>query len=331
MGAPLSLDLRSRAVEAYRSAEGTLEQLAERFHIGIATLGRWLRRLREHGDIAPALHRGGMPARIPDEQLEALLALVAEKPDRTAEELRQEWQRRTNIPLSRSAMVRALQRAGLSVKRTSFRASEQFRPDVMRRREEFFAEVSEIDPEHLIFLDESGSNIAMAPLYARAPVGQRAVGRRPLHRGKNVSLLGAIRLESVVVLRAFDGAVDADRFVKFVERDLAPRLWPGDVVVLDNLPVHKDPRVGPLLKRVGARPLFLPPYCPELNPIENFWSTFKKRLARTGARTRDALRRAIRNVRRTFRGSCEGLFKGCGYLARTPADQNGISKASTFS
>jgi transposase len=136
MGAPLSLDLRNRAVEAYRSAEGTLEQLAGRFNIGIATLGRWLRRLREHGDIAPAPHRGGMPARIPDEQLEALLALVAEKPDRTAEELRQEWQRRTNIPLSRSAMVRALHRAGLSVKRTSFRASEQFRPDVMHRREE---------------------------------------------------------------------------------------------------------------------------------------------------------------------------------------------------
>src|SRR5262245_47689173 len=98
MSAPLSLDLRNRAVEAYGSAEGTLDELAGRFNIGIATLGRWLRRLREHGDIAPAPHRGGMPARIPDEQLEALLALVAEKPDRTAEELRQEWQRRTNIP-----------------------------------------------------------------------------------------------------------------------------------------------------------------------------------------------------------------------------------------
>lgn len=124
MGLALSKDLRKRVVDAYHRGEGTYRDLAERFGLGEASVSRFLRLHRETGKLDRRARAGGMPPKISNDQLPLLRDLVAEKPDRTAEELSTEWQRRFNIVMSRSAMVRALLRAGLTVKKSpSVRAS----------------------------------------------------------------------------------------------------------------------------------------------------------------------------------------------------------------
>ena len=118
MAPPLSLDLRKRIVAAYEKNEGTYGELAERFQVGEATVSRLLRRHRERGDLRPNGYAGGQPPRIPQEQYDILLELVAEKPDRTVAELSTEWRKRIGVRLSRSAMQRTLVKAGLSRKKS---------------------------------------------------------------------------------------------------------------------------------------------------------------------------------------------------------------------
>jgi transposase len=134
MAAPISKDLRRRAVDAYRNGRGTYREVAEIFGVGEASVDRWLRLDRERDDVGPEPH-GGVSPRIPEEQYGALAKLVAEKPDRAVVDLRDEWQRRYGVALSRSAMQRALLKAGFSWKKTlsSVRARPPQSPSATRR------------------------------------------------------------------------------------------------------------------------------------------------------------------------------------------------------
>ena len=133
----------------------------------------------------------------------------------------------------------------------------------------------------------------MTRAYARCLEGERVYCKRPSNYGGNISLVGAIRLNESPVLYPFDGAVDGERFLYFLEHHLAPKLRSGDVVIMDNCRIHHIADVKTLLGKVGATPLFMPPYSPELNPIEETWSlikaTFKSLEARTIAAYVDAL------------------------------------------
>jgi transposase len=195
----------------------------------------------------------------------------------------------------------------------SFSASEQDRPDVEARRQAFWGEAAQLARARLIFLDESGCNTAMTPRYARAPVGERALASRPVNRGKNISIIGAVRLRGVVALRAFEGAINVDKFLRFLERDLLPSTRAGDVLVMDNLKVHRDPHVVARIQQAGVRVLFLPPYSPEFNPIELYWSCFKRMLHRSEARTRQDLLQAIQTVASRLGFDMRPLFRHCGY------------------
>lgn len=121
-------------------------------------------------------------------------------------------------------------------------------------------------------------------MYGRSPEGERVFSKRPGSHGGNISLVGAIRLGENPTLYPFDGAVDGDRFLSFLDR-LTPTLKDGDVIIMDNCRIHKVGAVKDKLETIGARPLFLPPYSPELNPIEETWSlakgVFKSMEART--------------------------------------------------
>lgn len=113
----LSLDLRHRAVSAYEASEGTLDVIAKQFKVGTATLKRWLRRFRETGSIAARPHGGGTPPQIPSSELPRLAKVVCQKPDRTITEFREAWYEETGVRASHATMVRALQRAGLTLKK----------------------------------------------------------------------------------------------------------------------------------------------------------------------------------------------------------------------
>jgi transposase len=151
----------------------------------------------------------------------------------------------------------------------------------------------QIDAERLVFVDEMGSNTSLFSLYAWAPRGERARCSVARNRGKNTTLLASMTTEGMGPYVAVVGATTRVVFETFVERLLAPALSPGQVVVMDNLSAHKGERVRELIQERGCELLYLAPYSPDLNPIEEAFSKVKGLLRRTGARTREALIEAM--------------------------------------
>ena len=144
--------------------------------------------------------------------------------------------------------------------------------------------------------------------------GQVVVEARPMHWGNNLTLIGAMRGDRWLTLGTAWEAANADRFVRWVERRLAPTLRAGDVVVLDNLRAHKDSRVTQLVEQRGATVRFLPPYSYDLNPIEPAWALMKKRIRAVAPRTGLALRRTASAAWRCIRAThCHGWFAHAGY------------------
>lgn len=135
--------------------------------------------------------------------------------------------------------------------------------------------MQEIDLKDLVFLDEMGVLLGLMRTHARAAPGQRAYAFKPFYRGPKVSVIGAISISKVLAVMTLDEAMDAAAFEVYVRECLVPQLWPGAVVVMDNLPAHKVEVIAPLLEAVGARVLYLSPYSPEFNPIEHWWSQLK--------------------------------------------------------
>lgn len=146
---------------------------------------------------------------------------------------------------------------------------------MQERRKAYLKEVGEIDARDLVFVDESGVNTAMTRTRARAPAGERAVGKVPRNRGTVTTVLGALTLAGVTALMTIEGGTSGAVFSAFAEQVLAPKLKPGQVVVLDNLAAHKAADARRAIEKAGARLLFLPQYHPELNPIEEAWGKVK--------------------------------------------------------
>jgi transposase len=145
----------------------------------------------------------------------------------------------------------------------------------------------------LVFVDESGTNLAMTPRFGRAPQGQRVVGAAPRNHGPNTTLLAAMSPAGIIAAMTLEGAADRDAFEVFVAQVLVPTLGPGQTVIWDNLSVHKSADARQLIEAAGCRLVFLPPYSPDFAPIEQAFSKLKTFLRRTQARTRAALDDAI--------------------------------------
>jgi transposase len=163
-------------------------------------------------------------------------------------------------------------------------------------------------------VDESGTNIALALLYARAPRGERTYGKAPRNWRKNIALFGALRAEGVRVTMSVQGATDGAAFETYVEHFLAPTLKKGEVVVMDNLHVHKSLRVRELIEGAGASVLFLPSYSPDFSPIEQALSKSKNLVRKAQARRHEALVEALRRALARVSGrDALGWFEHCGY------------------
>jgi transposase len=198
----------------------------------------------------------------------------------------------------------------MDTKKKSVAASERNEEE----RENWRKQMSQQETDLLVFLDECGSNIALTPLYARAPKGERARGSVPRNRGKNMTLIASLSLEGIGASMILEGGVDALAFEAYVEQVLAPSLQPGQIVVMDNLSVHKVARVQQLIEDRGCHLLFLPAYSPDFSPIEETFSKIKAFLRRTGARTREALQEAIAQALLTVTAQdAHGWFRHCGY------------------
>ncbi len=168
--------------------------------------------------------------------------------------------------------------------------------------------------ERFVFVDECSTNISLSPIYARAPKGQRVRGKAPRNWGKNVSLVCAIDSGGVKPSMSVEGAVDAKAFEAYVERFLVSHLKRGQIVVMDNLSVHKSKKVERLIEDAGCELLFLPPYSPDFNPIEEAFSKVKGILRKVAARTTEALLEATgRALDAITPQDIRGFYADCGY------------------
>lgn len=185
---------------------------------------------------------------------------------------------------------------------------------VQSRRSEYQAEIGWEIISRLKFLDEAGSNLSMTRLYGRAAPGERVFDSVPQNYGENISMLATLSLDGITAPMTIAGAVDGVVFLAYVEQVLAPTLQKGDVVVMDNLGAHKVKGVREAIEGCGAKLIYLPPYSPDLNPIEKCWSKIKTYLRAAKARTREALEKALQEVLRLITiEDAAGWFASCGY------------------
>jgi transposase len=205
---------------------------------------------------------------------------------------------------------------GAALQKKSLIPAEQQRPDVAARRHNFAIARRFVPAASLVFLDESAAQSNMTRRYGRAPGGERCFDRTPHGHWKTTTLLSALRLEGVVEQATvmIDGTINAQTFTLYTQQCLAPSLRPGDVVIMDNLAAHKVLAVRQAIEQAQASLWFLPPYSPDLNPIEKLWSKVKSWLRRVEARTFQSIARALVEVLRTVSPQeCSNYLRSGGY------------------
>ena len=197
------------------------------------------------------------------------------------------------------------------------RAAEQDRPDVAGRRQAWRAGQPTMAIERLVFVDETWASTAMTRRYGRAPVGERLVGAVPHGHWKTTTFVAALRASGMTAPLVIDGALNGDFFVAYVEQVLVPTLRPGDIVIMDNLSSHKRVRVRQAIEEAGAHLLYLPPYSPDLNPIEQAFAKLKALLRKAQERTLEGLWSFLGRALDAFAaGECHNYFRHCGYNAK---------------
>jgi transposase len=308
---PYSMDLRERVAAAVDAGEGSQREIAQLFRVSISFVSRLLAQRRDRDTLAPKPHGGCPPAVLSQADREQLVRLAQEHNDATLAQLRQ----RGGFQCSLTTIWRVLRQHGLTYKKKSQHATEQQRPDVQRKRRSFRKQVQRIDPQRLVFVDETGLTTAMSPTHAWAPRGQRAVGSAP-GAWESITLIVGLRADGVSAPLAFRGSTDAPAFESYVEQMLAPQLRAGDVVVWDNLAPHQVSTAKAAVERMGATLLFLPPYSPDFTPIEGMFSKVKMYLRRVAARTEQAVYTALGDaLRRVTPQDITGWFRHAGLCA----------------
>jgi transposase len=201
-------------------------------------------------------------------------------------------------------------------KKKSLFAAEQDRPDVQAARALWHEHLKDVPIEKLVFIDEAGAKTNMTRTHGRASPGVRVVDKVPHGHWKTTTMISAVRTSGPCAAAVVSGATDSEVFLAYVEHVLVPELSPGDVVILDNLSPHKAAGVRERIESAGATLLYLPPYSPDFNPIENMWSKVKGHLRSAAARTYEALQEAVTSALETITpNDCRGFFRHCGYHA----------------
>ena len=171
-----------------------------------------------------------------------------------------------------------------------------------------------LDMEKVVFLDESGVNIDMARRYGRSIGKTRVIDHVPCNTPKKTTIVSSIRLSGKCAYRVLEGSMTGNHFKDYVEQVLVPTLCQEDIVVMDNLSCHKVAGIEQMISMVGARIIYLPPYSPDMNPIEKMWSKLKAFLRKWRIRTTGFLPGAIdKAIRKITKDDCRGWFTCCGY------------------
>ena len=203
---------------------------------------------------------------------------------------------------------------GTNSKKKTLIASEQQRQDVARKRAAWKLRQGEIDPQRVVFIDETWAKTNMTRTYGRSQQGTRVIERVPCGRWETTTFVGALRATGFVAPLTADGPMNGRLFLAWVEQHLAPTLSAGDIVIMDNLSSHKVAGVREAIEATGAELRYLPPYSPDFNPIELAFSKLKKLLRDGAARTIDKLWDLCGHILDEFTSEeCRNYFKHCGY------------------
>ncbi len=317
MGKPHPIELRTRVVAFVDEGHGHREA-ARHFRVSPKFVNDLIKLRRKTGSLLPRPQgNGGGHGKLAG-VTGWIDARVTAKGEITLDELVAELAETHGIDVHRGTVWRVLRGLGLTHKKRPAGA-EQKRKDVadlrriwIMRRQPFMAN----HLERLAFIDETSVKINMAKTTGWAPRGQRLVDHAPFGHWRTQTFIGALRHDRLDAPWVIDGAMNGEMFDRYVETQLAPTLRAGDVVILDNLSSHKNPSAARTLREIGAWFLFLPPYSPDLNPIEMAFSKLKALIRKAAARTYEDLWQAVGRVCDLFSDEeCYNFFRAAGYEA----------------
>ena len=283
MAQPLSMDLRSRLLAAVDGGM-SCRAAASRFGVAPSTAIRWQAQRRETGDFAPKPQGGDMRSRRIEDRATDILTLWEARKDISLEELRAGLAG-IGLIVSVAGLHRFFVRRGMTRKKKTGHAIEQDRPDILKQRREWFEGQIDLEPERLVFIDETWTATNMTRSHGRCPKGERLRMGFPHGHRKTTTLVAGLRMSGMVAPMVLDGPINGDWFEAYVTQVLIPELRPGDIVIMDNLSSHKRAAVREKIEAAGATLRFLPPYSPDFNPIEKAFSRLKAMLRKIGERT----------------------------------------------
>src|SRR3954454_2249997 len=311
-GQSYSEDLRARVLAAVDA--GMAARAAARvFRVSVSYIYKAQIRRRRTGEVSASSRRGHRPRKLTLAQETALAAHITAHPDLTLAVLQTWLLEEHAVRLSNGAIWSAVARLGLSFKKT-LHAAEQDRPDVAARRRIWRAAQPFVDADKLVFIDETGASTKMTRLYGRAPRGRRLLAKAPFGHWKTTTFVAALRRAGLDAPMVLDGPMTGPAFLAYVEQVLIPTLRPDEIVVMDNLPAHKIAAVRAAIETAGAQLFLLPPYSPDMNPIEMAFAKLKTLLRQAPERTRDGLWRRIGALLDQFTPEeCNNYFRAAGY------------------
>lgn len=291
-----SMETRQNVLRAILAGKLTQEEIAEQFGVCV----RWVRllyqRWRTTGRIEPLPHGGGFRPKITREVEQKMREFLQRCPDATLDEIRTAC----GISVSLAAICKRLKRMGLTRKKKSVHATERDRPDVQEKRRKWRLKTARADVKRFVFIDQTGINTRMHRDYGRAPKGVRVTGAVPEKHYQNSTVMGAMRLDGTVQTFVYDCGTDIPTMLAFIQSVLTPCLTPGDIVIWDNLRTHLSPSVVAAIQQTGAKVWPLPPYSPDMNPIEELWSKVKTYLKKIAAQSKDVLINGLHSALETI-------------------------------
>jgi transposase len=312
MARPYSLDLRERVVCAVESG-CRVREVASSFGVSVSSVVKWSQRYRRTGSAA-ALPMGGHRPFALAAHRDLVLSFLAEKPDLTLRALAAELAER-GIVVSNYAVWHFLKAEGITFKK-SLHAAEQERPDVARRRARWKKYQGRLDPRRLVFIDETWVKTNMTRSHGRCAKGRRLVAKVPRGRWRTLTFLAALRVDRIDAPCVLDGPINSLSFKAYVEQSLVPTLAPGDIVIMDNLGSHKGRPIRQAIRNAGAKLLFLPPYSPDLNPIEQVFAKLKTLMRKAAERTVEETWRRLGKLLDQFNAEeCANYIKNAGYAS----------------
>ncbi|MBN9149696.1 MULTISPECIES: IS630 family transposase [Nitrobacteraceae] len=309
---PLSIDLRQRAVAAVSKGE-SCRAAAARFGVAVSSVVKWSQRYRATGSVRPG-KMGGHCKSVLEPHGGFIKERIRQTSQLTLHALKEELAGR-GVRVSHNAVWLFMRREGLRFKKTLF-ALEQGRSDVARRRRRWLSWQAGLDPQRLVFIDETWIKSNMAPLRGWGLRGERVRGFAPYGRWRTMTFLGALRCDALTAPCLFDGPINGECFRAYVEQQLVPCLRPGDIVIMDNLGSHKPAALRRLIKAAGTRLWYLPPYSPDLNPIEQAFAKIKHWMRAAQKRTLDEICRNLGSLIATIQpAECANYFANAGYAS----------------